>query len=219
MPHIISGFLTLEKENSVFRNKKLIIDWNYEKNEGIDPKFITEHSQRIFWWKCHKCGYEWKTSAGSRSSGRGCLSCAKQNRIKRSLSARYPKVVSIWNYEKNGVSPDDVYAQSNKKFWWKCDKGHEWETTPNHIARGQRCPVCSNKKIVIGINDLCTTHPYLLEEWDFERNVFNPESVGSGSNKKAYWICRECGRRWESMIYCRAVKGQGCKSCRNKKVK
>ncbi|MBT6207676.1 MAG: zinc-ribbon domain-containing protein [Francisellaceae bacterium] len=33
-----------------------------------------------------------------------------------------------WHKEKNGkLKPEDVTKNSNKKVWWQCKKGHEWE--------------------------------------------------------------------------------------------
>ena len=55
------------------------------------------------------------------------------------------------------------------------------------------------KKTVVGVNDLKTTHPELLDEWDYEKNnklgIF-PEKVSRGSNEKVWWICKKCGYEW-----------------------
>ena len=49
---------------------------------------------------------------------------------KNDLATVNPTLAEEWNYEKNGtLAPDMVTAGSNKKVWWKCDKGHEWEAT------------------------------------------------------------------------------------------
>ena len=39
-----------------------------------------------------------------------------------------------------------------------------------------------------------TTNPELKEEWDFEKNkTISPTSIGAGYQKKAWWICKNCG--------------------------
>ncbi len=47
------------------------------------------------------------------------------------------------------------------------------------------------KKVVVGVNDIKTTHPNLLDEWDYEKNnklrIF-PEKVSHGSHEKVWWI-------------------------------
>ena len=53
-----------------------------------------------------------------------------------------------YNYEKNkDIKPTDVLCGSNKKVWWKCRNGHEWESTVNNRARGRGCPICAGKKV------------------------------------------------------------------------
>ena len=39
---------------------------------------------------------------------------------------------------KNGeVTPSDIAIGSQKKVWWKCEKGHEWQTTPRIEIMGK----------------------------------------------------------------------------------
>lgn len=58
------------------------------------------------------------------------------------------KLMKEYNYEKNkDVKPTDVLCGSNKKVWWKCRNGHEWESTVNNRARGRGCPICAGKKV------------------------------------------------------------------------
>ena len=38
------------------------------------------------------------------------------------------KLVKEWNYEKNkDIDINKITLGSNKKVWWICDKGHEWQ--------------------------------------------------------------------------------------------
>lgn len=41
-----------------------------------------------------------------------------------------PAVAKEWHPTKNGLlKPDDVSYGSTKRVWWKCENGHEWEST------------------------------------------------------------------------------------------
>ena len=63
-------------------------------------------------------------------------------------------LVSEWNYKKNtGIHPRDFSCGSNKKVWWICDKGHEWEASVISRNRGTSCPFCSNRRVLKGFND------------------------------------------------------------------
>jgi len=71
---------------------------------------------------------------------------------KKSLAETHPEVAKQWHPTKNGdLTPNNVTPGSNKKVWWKCDKGadHEWLSQPNtRTGQQQNCPICSNNKIV-----------------------------------------------------------------------
>ena len=71
-----------------------------------------------------------------------------------------PILISEWNYEKNGdLSPEDFASNSGKKIWWKCSEGHEWQATVANRNYENNCPICQNKKILVGYNDLTTANP------------------------------------------------------------
>lgn len=40
-----------------------------------------------------------------------------------------PELVKEWNFEKNKhLKIEKITFGSDKKIWWKCEKGHEWKT-------------------------------------------------------------------------------------------
>ena len=52
-----------------------------------------------------------------------------------------------WDYEKNvNLKPENFTANSGKKVWWKCRKGHEWQTFIYSRNNGRGCPFCSGQK-------------------------------------------------------------------------
>ncbi len=129
-------------------NPKLAGEWNYEKNDNLKPEHFVVSSVKKVWWKCSK-GHEWQATISSRNAGHGCPYCAGQKTIKgyNDLVTINPRLASEWNYEKNGdLKPEDVMPNSNKKVWWKCSKGHEWQSTISHRNHGRGCPYCSGRK-------------------------------------------------------------------------
>lgn len=126
-----------------------------------------------------------------------------------------------WNYEKNGeLTPYDVTPKSNKKVWWKCSKGHEWQASVNNRSKGNGCPVCSGYQVVDGYNDLMSCFPQLVDEWDYEKNgSLNPSDIYFGSVKRVHWICKN-GHRWAAPINRRTSKRDhsGCPVCSNQRV-
>lgn len=202
--------------------------WNYDKNAGLTngngqdistPDKVSLYSNQNVWWKCSK-GHEWKSPVNRRSKGNGCPYCSDQLVLSgyNDLLTTKPQLVEEWNYEKNTtITPKEIVAGSNKKVWWKCSKGHEWETSVANRTRGTGCPFCSNSKVLAGYNDLRTTHPNLISEWDFVKNsTLKPSEVSAGSNKKVWWKC-SVGHEWQAQIANR-TKGNGCPYCSQQRI-
>lgn len=127
-----------------------------------------------------------------------------------------PDLAKEWDYEKNApLKPDDVSAGSQKKVWWNGKCGHSWNSLVCNRVRWPGCPYCSNKKVLAGFNDLATTNPELLKEWDYQSNVeISPQDIMRGSTKKVGWICRK-GHRWMATVNSRTnLSGEsGCPVC------
>jgi len=201
----------------------LMLEWDYEKNSGIDPTDYMPNSNKKVWWKCSKCGYEYAANVNSRNRGTGCKRCAGQVLIpgKNDLETIFPKVAEEWNYDKNkDITPSQVFANSNKRYWWKCKRGHEWETNVNARARGSGCPICSGNIVLEGFNDLTTTHPEIAAEWHPNKNGgILPTQVSKGHTRKIWFICPKCNNSYETYIG-NKVKGFGkCPFCSTKKTR
>ena len=144
-----SGRKTLKGYNDLQTiNPAVAKEWNYEKNNGLTPADVTPNSDIKAWWKCSE-GHEWQATIGSRHKGSGCPYCSGRKTLKgyNDLKTINPAVAKEWNYERNGdLNPEHFTASSNKKVWWKCSKGHEWQTTINSRNDGCGCPVCSSER-------------------------------------------------------------------------
>jgi hypothetical protein len=124
------------------------------------------------------------------------------------------KLAKEWNYERNGeITPSDIAIGSQKKVWWKCEKGHEWQATPHNRNYGTGCPYCSGRLPIKGENDLVTLFPDIAREWNFKKNQgLHPEDISYGSSKKVWWKC-EKGHEWQTTPYHRCVQNTGCPFC------
>ena len=73
----------------------------------------------------------------------------------KSILFSNPKVAAEWNYERNGnLKPEHFPANSNKKVWWKCSNGHEWQSIIGNRNKGRGCPYCAGKKILKSYNGM-----------------------------------------------------------------
>ncbi len=204
----------MAEKKYIIDNAELMAEWNWERNTNFDPSQLTLGSEKKVWWKCVKA-HEWQATIGSRNGGRGCPYCSGRYVIKgeNDLETVNPTVANEWNYEKNnGLSPTDVMPNSNKKAWWKCSNGHEWQATINSRNNGIGCPYCSRRYAVKGVNDLQTINPALASEWYYEKNNgLTPMDVMPNSDKKVWWKCQK-GHKWKATIGSRNA-GRGCPVC------
>ena len=140
---------------------------------------------------------------------------AKVIKGENDLETLYPEIANQWHPTANGnLKPSDIAARSNKKYFWLCEKGHTYDASADYRVRGSGCPFCANKRILLGVNDLKSRFPDLLEEWDYENNDKQPEEFIFSSRKKVSWICKTCGNKWVTSIEHRTGKKKtGCPEC------
>lgn len=121
----------------------------------------------------------------------------------KSFAIENEELMQEWDWDKNnelGLFPDKLSVGSNKKVWWKCELGHSYQSAISWHTQGGGCPYCSHNKVLVGYNDLATTDPDLVLQWNYEKNGdLTPQMVSRGSGKKVWWIC-DNGHEWQSSI-------------------
>lgn len=211
------------KNSLLSDNPFLASEWHPTKNGRLSPEAVTPMTNRKVWW-LGRCGHEWKASIGSRNSGHGCPYCSNQKLLIgfNDIKTRFPEILPEWDYERNVDLPENILSTS-KIVWWKCINGHSYEMKiQSRVGKSKSgCPYCSVpiKKILKGFNDLATTHPYVLTEWDYDKNELNPDEITAGSEKKAWWKCK-LGHSFEQKINYK-TKSQlesTCPYCSNQKL-
>ena len=123
------------------------------------------------------------------------------------LSLTHPDLAN----QADGWDPSTITAGSKKKLNWVCKYGHKWSAVVQSRAEGRNCPICSRKQVLVGFNDLATTHPHIALEafgWD-------PTTVTAGSSKRLKWKCK-LGHTWETKVFERHQTG--CAICSGRKV-
>ena len=196
-------------------------EWDAAKNVPLLPTQVISGTRRKVWWRCPK-GHSWRAAVYSRTTlGTGCPVCTGRQALagENDLATLYPDIAAQWDEEKNGVlHPNNVTAGSNRRVWWKCEKGHSYRAMiAQRVQRGDGCPYCANRKVLPGFNDLATAAPLVAKQWHESLNgALTPEMVTAGSPKKAWWQC-SYGHAWKANIYSRAgVQQCGCPVCARK---
>jgi hypothetical protein len=128
-------------------------------------------------------------------------------------------IAAQWHPTKNGsLQPQDVSAGSQRKVWWRCEKGHEWQTAVVVRVQGSSCPVCAGKVVISGFNDLATVFPAVAAQWHPTLNgSLRPDHLMPTSNRKVWWRC-ELGHDYQASVSGRTNRHSGCPYCTGKRV-
>lgn len=187
--------------------------WNYEKNEHLRPEQFTAGSHTKVWWKC-EYEHSWEALIYTRKNS-GCPYCTGVRIITgvNDLLTVKPVLAAEWDYKKNGdLRPDCIAAYTNKKVWWRCDKGHSWQAAISNRSNGNGCPYCVNQMVLKGFNDLLTADPELCKDWDYDKNgTLRPDEVVKNAIKPVWWKCKK-GHSWKARVGIRRC-GRGCPVC------
>ena len=125
----------------------LLREWDTAHNLPMTPQTVTYGSHKSAWWRCEN-GHEWKAAIYTRSAGARCPYCTgrKVTPKQGGLVKQFPLLAAEWDVEKNAsLTPQDVTTGSHKLIWWRCPKGHNYQTSVKLRVRGFGCPVCAGR--------------------------------------------------------------------------
>ena len=201
------------------RYPELKKQWHPTKNGNLTPDKVACGSSKPVWWICEH-GHSWSAAPQRRTgpSKSGCPYCDHKKAFpgETDLKTLFPELAEEWNYEKNGsLTPDNITAYSNKKVWWVCSLGHEWEAiVRSRSSRHDGCPYCGGKRVLVGFNDLATKEPEIAAEWHPTKNgALTPQMFTVGSKAKVWWQCDK-GHEWKTAIHSRTGPSRtGCREC------
>lgn len=192
--------------------------WHPTKNGDLKPSDVLPMSNLKRWWQCEN-NHEWEATVSNVTRHKsGCPYCAGTLATDtNNLAVVYPNVKKFWHPTKNkDLRPEEFTPSSGRKVWFICSKGHEWQNKPSNMTSALKgevskiCPTCRRYA-----NSLQENFPYLVKEWDFEKNSdVHPRDVSYGTNKKYWWRC-EKGHSWEASVSSRTRTsgGSGCPIC------
>ena len=196
-------------------------EWHPWRNKGRDiaPETATINNDCRVWWKCKKCGHEWKKSISSRVKNPACPACTPpkpKESVDHSLAANNLALATEWHPTYNApLTPDKINIGSLEFVWWKCTSGHEWEASVHSRNAGAKCPYCSGRYSIPGETDLATTHIEIAYEWHPDKNEdLTPLDVTANSKRKVWWMCNK-GHEWQAQVINRTSSDTGCPYCNN----
>ena len=121
------------------------------------------------------------------------------------------ELLDQWHPTKNlPLTPDTVSGGSSRRVWWRCGKGHEWQSAVYaRVSAGAGCPYCSGKLAVPGQTDLASRFPEVAFQWHPTKNApLTPDQLLPGSHRLVWWLCKK-GHEWQAVVKSRTA-GSGC---------
>lgn len=112
----------------------------------LSEKWISVHSKYQF--KCNVCGNVWDREAAGYLYERiaGCEKCGY--RIGASKKKKGISALHLIASQHKGTLLSEEYKTIRDKYWWRCEKGHEFEKSAHLIeSRGKFCTQCGTSDI------------------------------------------------------------------------
>lgn len=112
---------------------------------------------------------------------------------------------------KNSKKPTEIFASNKEKYWWICPncKNEYYEST-NNRTNGTNCPYCNGTKVLIGFNDLWTTHSNVAK---YLNDTNRGYEITFGSHNKEIFKCLECHNTEYKYVYNIVTRGFNCSRC------
>jgi hypothetical protein len=115
---------------------------------------------------------------------------------------------------------DCIAGGSSKKVWWLCPHFHPYEATPaNRTLNDSGCSVCLGRVIIVGVNDLWTTHPPLAAELHpSSRSSKRAHQLTSTDTIVRDWLCAD-GHEFRASVAQRVAGKKPCPDCERKRTR
>ncbi|AQQ73756.1 restriction endonuclease [Kurlavirus BKC-1] len=124
--------------------------WDIKENEQ-GPREVFINSGKKFRFRCKKCGHNFESRLADVSDGHFCPFCSNKRLCSSGCEKCFEKSFAFhdkaefWDAKENEQTPREVFASSNKKFWFECEKKHKFSSSLVKVSSGRWCPKCKNK--------------------------------------------------------------------------
>ena len=211
----------IPKPNESLGGQKSFLRSEWLENLNGDINKIFCNSSDTVEWVCRRCHRNFKARISERKENDNCCPyCSKRELAVgyNDLATTHPLVIKEWS-ALNDRESCSVMCNSNYRAWWKCPvcKGEYQQEVQSKVIIKKPCPYCTNHKVLKGLNDLATTHPWLINEWSTS-NDMDFSSLMSNSGYKAWWKCSVCKGEYQQTVKKKILMKESCPYCQNNEV-
>ena len=199
-------------------------------NESI-PRYVFKNSHKIYLFNC-TCDHEFKISLASIvKQDAWCTFCSKTPSTlcdNKNCDQCFNKSFAscekyIYWSSKNKINPRKIFKNSQKKFWFDCNKcNHNFEKSIQNIIKKDNCwcPYCANKKLCEDNNcKMCFNNSfannYKSNYWSI-KNLLTPRNIFNNSHTKYLFDCNICNNEFIKSPNEISSCNSWCPICKNK---
>lgn len=171
-------------------------------------KYININTKIRF--KCLIHDFEFDAFPQNMLRGHGCRKCGNEKQSKKQTKSHDKFVKDLMSTNAN-IEVIGQYVNMDTKILVRCSiDGYTWNADPRKLMRGCQCPVCLNRTVIAGVNDISTTRPDLIKYFKYKEDAYK---YTSGSEKYIDVICPECGYEDSIRVSNLSRFGFACNGC------
>lgn len=182
---------------------------------------ISVLSDKKILWTCPECGDDYWYPVNLREVHDDSCPYCNHTQLKtgnNDLTITNPQLAAEWSPNNTKPANEVGEWQAYVAYWICPECGSEYRCEVRNRSVGDdSCPVCTNKRVEKGINDLATTDPDIavLLSPDNERKA---DTLMRSFSMGAEWICPTCGGEYPRRICDKTPDDSDCPYCHGTKV-
>lgn len=166
----------------------------------LDDEYAGLHARYRF--SCAK-GHHWQAEGAEIVRGSWCRMCANaEKRVLYRLPDGLARLQAAAQ-ARLGICLASEYVQARSQYWFRCQHGHEWQTSGNRIFRGTWCPTCAHDRMRLSIDE--------MHRLARERGGLCLSEHYKNNSTKLHWECHR-GHRWHAPAGT-VRQGHWCAAC------
>ncbi len=114
-PYMTSSKILSGYNDLATTHPEVIALWDFDKNFDT-PNDVMPQSHKKRWWKL-------PNGTTTEREIRAIVKSKEKYLTLKNLGESYPEIHTIWDFEKNGKSPDDYLENEHGQIWVKCENG------------------------------------------------------------------------------------------------
>ena len=174
----------------------IALDWS-SKNLVSTKEVSSCETKKKRYWKCHKCSNEWEASVNDVVSNISKCSVCNMKSYKEGYTdfgTIYREESLHWDYEKNSISPKDIYYNDKGSYFFicpSCGKSHSKSLDRVRVT-GATCFNCNwYSSVLEKRGSLLDIRNDLASQLDEEKSGVLAKDLLPNDTRQLWWRCEK----------------------------